>query len=471
MSASSNGKRIVVVGAGPGGYAAAFHAADLGLDVTLIEKRPKPGGVCLYEGCIPSKTLLHAARLIHEAREATAWGIDFGEPRIDLDTLRKYAGQVVTKLTGGLGALSKQRKVNFIQGSASFDDAHHVTVTGTSGETQTVEFDDAIIATGSRIATIPIAPVSPRVMDSASALQIPDIPGSLLIVGGGYIGLEMGCVYSALGSEVTVVEMLPSLLPGADEDLVEHLSKRLRSEFKNIVTSTKVVEMTDTGSGIAVKLTGVDVEPDQTFDKALIAVGRKPNSDGIGLENVGVELDKKGFVTVDRVRRTNVPNLFAIGDVAGEPMLAHKASHEGRVAVQTIADQPAAFEPYAIPAVVFTDPELAWCGYTESAAKAEGIPHRIASYPWAASGRATTLDRNDGLTKLVIDPHSERVLGVGIVGVNAGEMLAEGVLAIEMGAVVSDLAMSIHPHPTLSETIMEAADVFFGHSAHYKPRR
>jgi len=461
-------KNIAVVGGGPGGYAAAFYAADLGMQVTLIDENVNPGGVCLYVGCIPSKALLHVANVIHEAEHAKAYGVEFSKPSIDLNRLREFKTNVVNKLTGGLGQLSKQRKVNYVRGRASLVNSNTVRV----GD-QTLSFDNIILATGSRPAMIPGVPPSQRIMDSTGALELRDIPKTLLVVGGGYIGLELGTVYAALGTKVTVVEMLPQILTGADRDLVNPLAKRLEKMFSSIMLNTKVVEIKEVADGIKVKLEGPNLSaPEQTFERVLVSVGRKPNSDIPGLENTKVTKTQKGFIDTDLQRRTKDSAIFAIGDIAGEPMLAHKASHEGRVAVEAIAGKKTTFEPRAIPAVVFTDPEIAWCGLTETEAQAKNIPIKVARFPWAASGRAVTLDRTEGVTKLVIDPESERVLGVGICGPNAGEMISEGVLAVEMSAVVDDLALTIHPHPTLSETVMESAESYHGVSTHiYRPKR
>lgn len=470
---TKQGTRVAVVGGGPGGYAAAFLAADLGLDVTLVDREPKPGGVCLYRGCIPSKALLHVAALVNEASHAERWGVRFGEPSIDLDRLRAWKGEVVDKNTGGLGQLARQRGVRFVQGEARFDGATALEVTSGKGEIERLEFDSAIVATGSRPSTIPGLPDSPLVLDSTSALDLPDVPGRLLVIGGGYIGLELGTVYAALGSRVSVVEMTAGLLPGADRDLVRILAREVGKRFDEVLLSTKVVGAAEEGSGLAVTMESEGGEPvTKQYDRVLVAVGRKPNSDVPGLDRTSVVVDARGFIEVDEQRRTAEPTIFAIGDVAGEPMLAHKASHEGRVAAETIAGHKVAFEPRAIPGVVFTDPEVAWCGLTEAEAERDGTEVAVARFPWGASGRAGTLDRTDGVTKLVLDPGTERILGVGIVGPGAGELIAEGVLAIEMGAVASDLAMTIHPHPTLSETLMEAAESFFGLSTHfYRPRR
>ena len=465
--------QLVVVGAGPGGYAAAFLAADLGLTTALVDPEPNPGGVCVYRGCIPSKALLHVAKLLDESRHAKAWGIDFGEPAIDLDKLRAFKDNVVKKNTGGTGQLVKVRKVKYLQGWAEIVDAHNLKVKLTGGGEEQVQFEHAILATGSTPAIPPMLKVDDkRVMDSTIALEMPDIPKSLLVVGGGYIGLELGSVYAALGSAVTVVEMTPGLLPGADRDLVDVLAKRVGQVMKGVLLETKVVQVKPEAKGVRVTLEG-NVDPkEQLFDRVLVSVGRRPNSKIPGLEKTHVQVDQRGFIMVDEQRRTHEPSIFAIGDVVGEPMLAHKASHEGRVAVEVMAGENVAFAPRAIPAVVFTDPELAWAGLTEAQAKNDNREVKVAKFPWGASGRAATLDRTDGLTKLILDPATERLLGVGLVGPGAGELIAEGVLAIEMGATATDLKLTIHPHPTLSETLMESAEVFFGQATHvYRPKR
>jgi dihydrolipoamide dehydrogenase len=470
----ASSKHVAVVGGGPGGYAAAFLAADLGLKVTLIDDAPNPGGVCLYRGCIPSKALLHVAKLIDESRQASDWGVEFQEPKIHLDKLRSWKQSVVDKLTGGLGQLTKQRKIRYIQGRAGFADSQTLRVEKTEGGEEKLSFDNIVLATGSRPATIPSLSLdSPRVVNSTGALELADIPKTMLVVGGGYIGLEMGTVYAALGTRVSVVEMLPGLLPGADRDLVSVLARRLDKELHAIMLESQVVEMKETKEGIEVRFKGEAVEKEtQTYDKVLVAVGRKPNSSIPGLDKTKVVVNERGFIQVDEQLRTNDPAIFAIGDVVGEPMLAHKASHEGRVAVEAIAGHKVAFEPQAIPAVVFTDPEIAWCGLTETEAKEKKIPYKSARFPWGASGRALTLGRADGLTKLLIDPKTERVLGAGIVGPGAGELISELVLAIEMAALASDIKLTIHPHPTLSETVMESAEVFFGQATHvYRPIR
>ena len=471
--------QLVVVGGGPGGYAAAFYAADLGMSVALVDPELNPGGVCLYRGCIPSKALLHVADVIGEAKHSASWGVTFGEPKIDLGKLRTFKDQVVQKLTSGLGQVSKFRKVNYIQGRATFTSPTSIKIDlvgGKAGGTDTLTFEHAIIATGSRPATVPGLSIdSPRVMDSTAALDLPDVPKTLLVVGGGYIGLELGSVYAALGTKVTVVEMTPGLLPGADRDLVAVLAKRMEQTLHKVLLNARVTEMKDTGSGVKVKIDGAELaaaDKEQTFDRVLVSVGRKPNSAVPGLDKTKVAIDQRGFIVVDAARRTAEPSLLAIGDVVGEPMLAHKASHEARVAVEAALGHRTAFEPQAIPAVVFTDPEVAWCGLTETDAQKQGRRVEVAKFPWAALGRAIAIDRPDGLTKLVIDPATERVLGVGIVGAGAGELIAEGVLAVEMAALVTDVKLSIHPHPTLSETLMEAAETFFGQSTHvYKPKK
>jgi dihydrolipoamide dehydrogenase len=465
---------IAIVGGGPGGYAAAFLAADLGMTVTLIDPEVNPGGVCLYRGCIPSKALLHVAKLLEESHQAKDWGIEFSAPKIDLARLRSWKEGVVKKLTGGLGILSKQRKVKYVQGRAAFENSTTVHIAKADGSEETLTFDRIVLATGSRPAIVPSLKIdSPRMMDSTGALNLEDIPGTLLVVGGGYIGLELGSVYAALGTRVTVVEMLPGLLPGADRDLVLPLHKRLEKLFETILLNTTVAAVKDEGAGIRATFEGPEVkEREKVFDRVLVSVGRKPNSEIPGLEKTQVKLGPKGFVQVNKQLQTDDPSIYAIGDLVGEPMLAHKASHEGRTAVEAIAGHKVAFEPHAIPAVVFTDPEVAWCGLTETQAQKENRDIKVAKFPWAASGRAITLDRPEGMTKLLIDPQTERVLGVGIVGVGAGELIAEGVVAIEMAALAKDVTLSIHPHPTLSETLMEAAEVFFGTSTDiYRPKR
>ncbi|MGE0268110.1 MAG: dihydrolipoyl dehydrogenase [Candidatus Omnitrophota bacterium] len=463
--------QLVVIGGGPGGYAAAFLAADLGMDVTIVDPEKNPGGVCLYRGCIPSKALLHAAKVISEAREAKHFGLDFGQPKIDLDKLRNWKNDVVAKLTGGTGQLAKQRKINMIQGTATFVDSNTIKIEKVGGGNQTLTFIKAILATGSRPIELPFAPKSKRVLNSTTALDIENIPKTMLLIGGGYIGLELGQVYAELGTKVSVVELLPQIMTGSDRDLSSILEKRLKTIMDKIMVSTKVKSLEETAAGINVTFEDTDGKTfKETYEKVLVAIGRKPNTDNIGLEKTSVTINNRGFVEVNAQLQTHDPSIYAIGDIVGNPMLAHKASHEGRTAAEHIAGHKVAFEPNAIPAVVFTDPEMAWAGLTETEAKAQGRNYAVAKFPWGASGRAITLDRVDGLTKLLIDPETERILGISIVGPNAGEMIAEGVLAIEMGAVVTDLKLSIHAHPTLTETVMEAAESFFGQATHiYKP--
>ncbi len=465
---------VAVIGGGPGGYAAAFLAADLGLKVTLIDPEINPGGVCLYRGCIPSKALLHVAKLIDESRHASNWGIEYADPKIDLPRLRSWKEGVVKRLTGGLGILSKQRKVEYIQGKAAFENSNTLHITRSNGTENSQTFDRIIIATGSRPSIIPSLKLeTPRMMDSTSALDLSEVPGTLLVIGGGYIGLELGTVYAALGCKVSVVEMLSGLLPGADRDLVLPLHKRLEKGFDSILLNTTVAAVKEEPNGIRVTFDGPEVkEREKVFDKVLVSVGRKPNSEIPGLDKTQVKIGPRGFIQVNKQLQTDDPAIYAIGDVVGEPMLAHKASHEGRTAAEAIAGHKVAFEPNAIPAVVFTDPEIAWCGLTETLAQKDNREIKVAKFPWAASGRALTIDRTEGMTKLIIDPQTERVLGVGIVGAGAGELIAEGVLAIEMGALAKDVALTIHPHPTLSETVMNSAEVFFGTATDiYRPKR
>ncbi len=472
MSETSQSAQLAVVGAGPGGYAAAFLAADIGLKVALIDMEPDPGGVCLYKGCIPSKALLHVAELINESKHAANWGIELGPPKINLDKLRAWKDGVLRKLTGGLGQLAKQRSVDYIRGKASLIDPRTLRIEKDGNEAERLSVEHLVIATGSRPATIP-GMTGSRFLDSTGALELRSIPKTMLVVGGGYIGLELGTAYAALGSEVSVVEMMPGLLPGADRDLVAPLAKRLGQMLHRVMVNTKVAGATETADGVRVRFEGAEAPAEeQTYESVLVSVGRKPNSAFPGLEKTRAQLDARGFIQVDNQRRTAEPSIFAIGDVIGDPMLAHKASHEGRTAVEVIAGHKVVFEPQAIPAVVFTDPEIAWCGLTETEAEKHGRPIKVARFPWAASGRALTLDRPDGVTKLILDPADERILGVGITGAGAGELIAEAVLAIEMSATATDLKLTIHPHPTLSETLMESAEVFFGQSTHlYRPKK
>ena len=467
--AGTAGTRLVVLGGGPGGYAAAFLAAELGMDVTLVDEGERPGGVCLYRGCIPSKALLHVAATIHEARAAAGWGVRFKPPQIDLAALRAHKDKIVNQLTNGLALIAKNRKVRFVQGRGRFTSPTSLHVRSDS-ELAEIDFDQAIVATGSRPAVPgPLRIDSPRVMDSTAALELAEIPERLLIVGGGYIGLELGTVYAALGSRVTVVEMLDGLLPGADRDLVRPLQRKLEAEFSAIMLNTRVAGMVEVENGIEAQLEdGEDKTSTETFDKVLVAVGRVPNTQDLGLETTAVQINERGFLGVDAQRRTAEPTIFAIGDVAGEPMLAHKATREGRVAAEAIAGEPTVFEPAAIPAVVFTDPELAWCGLTESQAEAQReIDFDVVKIPWGASGRAITMGHPEGLTKLIIEQGSGRLLGVGITGTNAGELIGEAALALEMGARAEDLELTIHAHPTLSETIMETAESLYGQATHY----
>jgi dihydrolipoamide dehydrogenase len=464
--------QLLVIGGGPGGYPAALHAADHGLKVTLVDSDPKLGGVCLNRGCIPSKALLHTAKIIREAHDMAEHGVSFGEPKLDLAKLRDFVQQkVVGKLTSGIGQLTKGRGVDVIRGHAAFTSPNTVEVTGE--QPQTLRFQNCIIATGS----LPVVPKpwqigDDRVMDSTAALLLPDVPKKLLVIGGGYIGLEIGSVYAALGSKVTVVEALDSILAMADADLVAPLAKKLKAEFEAIYTSTKVGSLTAKPEGIVVAFDGKDVPASLTFDRVLVSVGRRPNSANLGLEKAGVKTSDRGYIPIDRQRRTNVRNIFAIGDVGEEPGLAHKATAEARVAVDVILGEPAEWAPRAIPAVIFTDPEIAWAGLTQKEAEAQNVPHEVLKFPWAASGRAVSIARTEGLTKMLVDPESKRVLGVGIVGAGAGEMISEGVLAVEMGAVARDVMESIHPHPTLSETVMESAELAYGAATHMaKPRR
>ena len=470
MSKAAIKTQVAIIGAGPGGYPAAFHAADLGLDVTLIDSAPNPGGVCLYRGCIPSKALLHAASIIQQAREATDIGITFAEPKLDLGKLQAWKESVVTKLTTGLGGLTKQRGITYVQGTATFKDAHSLSVETEEG-TRTIEFEHAIIATGSIPVRPGLVPDSPLVMDSTNALEIETIPASMLVMGGGYIGLELGQAYAALGSAVKVVEMQASILPEVDPDLVAVLRGALTKQFDAIMLDTRVVSMVDKGDQVEVEFARTDgSEFKESFERVLVAVGRRPVSSGLGLDVAGVDVDERGFVKVDEHRRTSTPHILAIGDIAGDPMLAHKATHEGRVAAETIHGGKAIYAPKAIPAVVFTDPEIAWCGLTEDEARRQGLNVRCGTFPWEASGRAATLDRPEGITKLITEAATGRVLGMGVAGHNAGELIGEGVLAIEMGAVAEDIALSIHAHPSLSETIMEAAEQAMGQSTHFFQR-
>ena len=453
--------KVLVLGAGPGGYTAAFRAADLGLEVTLIERWPVLGGVCLNVGCIPSKALLHAARVVDEAQAMAGHGISFGPPQIDLDRLRSWKSAVVGKLTGGLSGLARQRKVTVIRGDGRFVAPRVLEVAGEEG-TQRIGFDHCIIAAGSEPVRLPFLPDDPRVMDSTAALELQDIPQRLLVIGGGIIGLEMGCVYDALGSKVSVVELMDQLMPGADPDLVKPLEKRLRKRYEQILLGVKVQGVEALPEGLRVSFSGTGAPTPQIYDRVLVAVGRRPNGSGIGAEAAGLTVDPHGFLSVDRQMRTSQPHIFAIGDIVGQPMLAHKATHEGKVAAEVIAGEKRAFDARVIPSVAYTDPEVAWVGLTESEAKAKGIEYQKGSFPWAASGRSLAQGRDEGFTKLLFDPQTHRVLGGGIVGSNAGELIGEVALAIEMGADAADIGLTIHPHPTLSESVAMSAEAFEG---------
>ena len=458
---------VVVIGSGPGGYAAAFRAADLGLDVTLVERHETLGGVCLNVGCIPSKALLHAARVIAEAEEASGFGIKFGAPEIDLDALRTWKEEVVGKLTGGLDGLAKKRKVKVVTGEARFTGERWIDVDGTK-----IEFDNCIIAAGSRVASLPDLPDDERIIDSTGALELASTPERLLVIGGGIIGLEMASVYAALGSSVTVVELTDQLIPGCDKDLVKPLHKHIAGRYEAILLGTKVASAVAVDDGIKVAFEGDDAPDDATFDRVLVAIGRVANGDRLDLDKAGVEVSDSGQIPVDAQLRTTVEGIYAIGDITGGPMLAHKATHEGKVAAEVIAGHDVVFEPRAIPSVAYTDPELAWTGLTEGDAVDAGTEYEKAVFPWQASGRALSLGRPEGMTKLLIDPESRRVLGAGVVGLNAGDLIAEVTLAIEMGADAEDLGLTIHPHPTLSETVAFAAEMAEGTITDlYAPKR
>ncbi len=461
VPASDVHAEVVVLGSGPGGYTAAFRAADLGKKVVLIERYSTLGGVCLNVGCIPSKALLHTAKVISEAEETAQHGVSFSSPNIDLEQLRHWkANDVVGKLTGGLASMAKQRDVTVVKGLGKFTGPNQIAVTAADGKLTTVSFDYAIIAAGSQATKFPGAPADERIMDSTGALALADIPKRLLVIGGGIIGLEMGTVYDALGSKVSVVEFTDGLVQGCDRDLVRPLQKRMEKRFESIMLSTKVVSMDAKADGIHVSFEGEAAPKDvQVYDRVLVSIGRKPNGKNIGAELAGVNINDWGFIPVDKQMRTNVPHIFAIGDIVGQPMLAHKATHEGKVAAEVIAGHKVQFQAMTIPSVAYTDPEIAWAGVTETEAKAQGIDYEKASFPWAASGRALSVGRTEGTTKLIFDKTSHRLIGAGIVGVNAGELLAETVLAIEMGADAHDLGLTIHPHPTLSETVCFAAEM------------
>jgi dihydrolipoamide dehydrogenase len=462
---------LVVLGAGPGGYAAAFYAADLGKKVILVERDRNLGGVCLNRGCIPSKALLHAAQTVALARESAHRGITFAAPSIDLSKLRTWKESVLTKLSGGVAQLAKTRGVEVLQGRGYFEDSNTLRVETEQGQ-QFIQYEHAIVAVGSKSALPKAFDLgNPRVMTSTEALQVEDIPENLLVIGGGYIGMELGTVYATLGSKVVLVEALDTILAGADPDLARPVIAAARKAFQEMRVKTKVGKMATSGKHIKVEIEFDGQKKEELYDRVLVAVGRVPNSEDLGLENTKVRLDDKGYIKVNEKQQTDDPAIYAIGDIAGGILLAHKATREGRIAAEVIAGQESAFLGVTIPAVVFTDPELTWCGLTEAEAKAKGLEVQTAKFPWAASGRALSFDRPDGLTKLIIDPDTERILGVGIVGYGAGELIAEGVLAVEMGATAKDLALSVHPHPTLSETLMEAAEVFYGHATHTAARK
>ena len=452
---------VAVLGSGPGGYTAAFRAADLGLKTVLIERYPSLGGVCLNVGCIPSKALLHVAKVISDTREAAAYGIEFGEPNIDRTRLLRWKDKILTGLTGGLKGLAGQRQVTLVQGAGQFVSPNRIAV-ATGDGTQDVEFDKAIIAVGSRPVSLPDCPDDARVMDSTGALALPDIPSRLLIIGGGIIGLEMAAVYHELGSRISVVELLDNLMTGADPDLVKPLHKRIARQYENIYLGTRVTGIRPEENAVVAGFSGPQAPSEDTFDRVLVAVGRHPNGKHIGADNAGINVDEQGFIPVDKQQRTNVANIFAVGDVTGVPMLAHKATHEGKVAAQVAAGMNSAFDARVIPSVAYTDPEVAWVGVTEVEAQQQGLKFGKGVFPWAASGRSLSLGRSEGLTKLLFDEQTRRVIGAGIVGSNAGDLIAEVALAIEMDCTAEDIGLTIHPHPTLAETVAGAADMFEG---------
>jgi len=462
---------IVVVGAGPGGYAAAFYAADKGKKVALVEQNPRLGGICLNVGCIPSKALLHATEIFREVKESTSRGIEFSEPKVELEKLRAWKESILEKLGQGITGLAKQRGVQVVHGRGHFEDSQTLRVETREGQ-KFIRYEKAVIAVGSKPAMPSAFDLgNPRIMTSTEALELPDIPPDLLVVGGGYIGMELGTVYAALGSHVVVLEALPSILTGVDADLVRPVTRAAQKAFKEIRVNTKVLKMATAGKQIKVTME-TDKQPrEELYDRVLVSVGRAPNLADLGLENTKVTKDDKGFIHCNAQQQTEDPNIYAIGDVNGGALLAHRATKEGRIAVEAMLGEASSFDNVVIPAVVYTDPEVAWCGLTENQAKEKGIDVRIAKFLWGASGRALTLDRPDGMTKLIIEPETERILGMGIVGVSAGDLISEGVLAVEMGATARDLADSVHPHPTLSETLMEAAESFYGTATHALSRR
>ncbi|HJY46408.1 MAG TPA: dihydrolipoyl dehydrogenase [Propionibacteriaceae bacterium] len=454
---------VLVLGAGPGGYTAAFRAADLGKSVVLVDRGERLGGVCLNIGCIPSKALLHAAKVIAETKEMAEYGLSFAQPQIDLDKLRDWKDSVVKRLTGGLAGLAKQRKVEVVRGNGTFTSMNQIQVNLEDGSVTTVSFEQAIIAAGSEPMTLPFIPNDDsRVIDSTGALELGDVPQRLLVLGGGIIGLEMATVYSELGSEITVVELMDQLIPGADKDIVTPLTKRITKRYENIYLKSKVTAVEAADDGLRVRFEGGGAPETDTFDKVLVAVGRRPNGKSIGAENAGVLVDERGYILVDKQQRTNVPHIFAIGDIVGQPMLAHKGTHEGKVAAEVAAGLPSFFDAKVIPSVAYTDPEVAWVGVTENEAKAAGVKYGKGVFPWVASGRSLTLGRDEGITKVLFDESTDRIIGCGIVGPNAGDLIAEAALAIEMGSDAADIGLTVHPHPTLSETIGMAAEAFEG---------
>ena len=468
----------LIIGGGPGGYAAAFKASDLGQKVILVDPLKNPGGVCLHWGCIPTKALLHVVKVKDEAREAKNWGLTYSEPEIDIDQLRSFKDSVIKKLTGGLGQLVKQRNIDHVHGHARFTGENSVAVALNDGGEEEITFTNAVISTGATPISLPNVDIeSDRILYAKSALDLEEIPESLLVVGGGYIGLELGSVFGKLGSKVTVVEMMPGIMPGADRDLVKVFQRANEKEvFKEILTSTVVEEMKEVKNGLQVTMKSADgdkgTSKSETYSKVLLTVGHRPNTEELGLDVAGVKATERGFVIVDDQRRTNKAHIYAVGDVTGPPLLAHKANLEGKVAAEVIAGHKSAYDPATIPSVEYTDPEIAWAGVTEEQAKEEGLDVEVTSFPWAASGRALAMGTNIGITKMIIDRESERILGVGIVGKDAGELIPEGVLAVEMGALAEDLALTVHPHPTLSETIMKVADMFYGIATHvYRKKR
>ena len=454
---------IVVLGGGPGGYTAAFRAADLGMQVTLVERYPVLGGVCLNVGCIPSKSLLHVANVLNEAKAVSESGVQFADPEVDLEQLRNWKNKVTTQLTGGLSTLAKQRNVKIIQGIGRFISDREIVVSDDGKGEKTIRFDHAIISVGSQPVQIPSFPnEDPRLIDSTGALTLEDIPEKLLIIGGGIIGLEMATVYHALGSEITMVEMMDQIIPGCDKDLVRPLMQTIKKKYKNILLSTKVEKITSQTKGLKVYFSGKEEIKPGLFDKVLVAVGRRPNSHLVDADQADIAVDERGFITVDKQLRTNIKNIFAIGDVVGNPMLAHKAVHEGKLAAEVIAGRSLEWQALTIPSVAYTDPEVAWMGLTENEAKEKGIEYEKGAFPWAASGRSLSIGRKEGMTKILSDKNTHRILGAGVVGTNAGELIAEAVLALEMGATVEDLALTIHPHPTLSETLGFSAEMIEG---------